>query len=612
MAYGIRDIRKNSIFDQYGQGMDDMSMDYGSDSYGIRPLPPPEPYEVTPPKELFGREPVPSMYGPGETIAPQASSGQAGMGAPRTYDYRDTLGLIDKTFTPDFTDRDRLRKLMDAAPEREAPSFARALVAGALSQKAADPVATSEAVMYAPHRRNMADWTAKADPFYKTAELENRQNINERTLTSNVINADTQARRIEENARQADQKQEVARTRAEADMIRARAIEYKNRGATVTKAGSRLIATFPDGRTMDVGKSGLMDREEELILIGKNQLAVAQAAGAQWARDPDGNWVQVNARTPNATPPPVGSVPITGSGSSGKGADEMSVTDTIKMREESKLRLRDTDKEVYEDTELKGGKVVMKAPVKEGWIFGDSQATIDARRKRTADKLWAIENGVGDPRNKGKGKGGVYTNKYGEQTPYEDEEGPDPYGDLEEGVNPPPVTQRGVATGIDAGRLSTFGTDPTAKFNTPSFGGNPRPPREAAPPMTPRAAPAPPVPMFGGSAATGGSTNMTTTPFGSIPTKSSEPPPWGYLPPPPPPAPPNRGSQYLSPSGGASAIPSPEEMAYLGATNNSTDDELLAMHSIQMRAIDFLKSRNPPLAVNKENIAYAIKKGDVR
>jgi hypothetical protein len=315
MAYGdIQRLRQQYIF----QPTEDISggdMGYGpSMDYGEAPPEYGGGYNDTS-QNPFDRPPT--------SMPAEASSGQAGMGAPPPVappqvpggsSLQETLDAINRVYTPENVDRDRLRKLMDAAPERQAPSFGRALVAGGLSLKAQDPIATAEKVLYAPHYRNMADWTAKVDPYYKTAELENRANINERTLAGNVVTAQTQADRIASQEKIAAEKNRVAE-------IRARALDFKARGYEIKVLGDEVVGFSPDGKRISLGSSGGMDEADKIRLEGKYKVEAAEAsgksaldritaAGGQIVVMPDGSLRVINPRTvpPTNTPVP-GSTP---------------------------------------------------------------------------------------------------------------------------------------------------------------------------------------------------------------------------------------------------------------------------------------------------------------
>jgi hypothetical protein len=118
----------------------------------------------------------------------------------------------------------------------------------------------------------MADWTAKADPFLKTAELENRANINERTLAGNVATSVTAAERLAENARQADQKNEVANIRAAAYKLKQERYEIKVEGDSVVGYG-------PHNERVILGPSGGLDAADKINLEGSWNVKAAEARG---------------------------------------------------------------------------------------------------------------------------------------------------------------------------------------------------------------------------------------------------------------------------------------------------------------------------------------------
>jgi hypothetical protein len=323
MAYGIPQLRQRSIM----SGWDNLTPDMGDDYSGYGdtnvpyPTPSTGPYETAPPKELFGRENTPSMP---TAVAETPSSGVAGLRSALNpnQSHQDMMDAINKIYTPENVDRDRLRSLMDNFPERQAPGFGRALVAAGMSVKAADPIATSEAIMNAPHRRDMADWTAKTEPFYKTADLENRANINERTLAGNVVKSVNDADRISMQERTNEGKQRVAEQKAESDRIRARAYEAKNNGWTVKVAGDRIVAVNPvSGAHKDLGDSGAMNQKDLEDLKGEWGVAKADAYGKAAAdraaisqskefTDKEGNvWVQKPGSPAERTDLPAGSKP---------------------------------------------------------------------------------------------------------------------------------------------------------------------------------------------------------------------------------------------------------------------------------------------------------------
>ena len=299
--FDIPSLRQRSVMQDWGSVPDSTGYDWSAPmvdySAGEMPasnvgmnMPPPSvgPVQDTPFPGMFGREYTPSLTG-AQPTGPTQGAPPAQVAPPQvnTYDpessSRRTMDVVNKMFTPDFTDRDRLRGLMDAAPERQAPGWGRGLSAIALgigSKSPEEGLKAQEAVMFAPHRRAMADWTAKADPFYKTAELENRQNVNERTLTTNVVSAETQARRIEENARQADLKNEVAQEKNRIARLRAEIAgspdyEVSARGPTI------IVTNKKTGVPTDTGiKTGWMSEADKIEAEGKWGVKRSEASGA--------------------------------------------------------------------------------------------------------------------------------------------------------------------------------------------------------------------------------------------------------------------------------------------------------------------------------------------
>lgn len=289
--FDIPSLRRNALMTDWGQpppqdtgGGYDWSapmVDYSAGEMPEYNAPAPPMLESNPIN--FGA-PATAPMGPQST--PFASQGAPPPIAPpavKTYDSGpSTMDTVNRMFTPDFTDRDRLRSLMDAAPERGPVGWGRGLSAIALgigSKSPEEGLKAQEAVMFAPHRREMADWTARTEPFLKTAELENRQNINERTLTSNVVTAETAARRLEENARQADQKNEIALEKNRVARLRAEIAgrdEYE-----VSARGPTIIVTNKNtGVPTDTGiKTGWMSEADKIEAEGKWGVKRSEASG---------------------------------------------------------------------------------------------------------------------------------------------------------------------------------------------------------------------------------------------------------------------------------------------------------------------------------------------
>ncbi len=287
--FGIPQLRQQSVMQNWNQPAYDWSapiVDYSGGempAYAAPPsmsMPPPQS-----PLEQIGQNPA--TFG-GSAPAPTGPT----VGAPptqvapppvNTYGSGDSarklMETINQIYTPEYTDRDRLRALMDAAPERESPGWGRGLAAIGVGLGTKDPtqaLANQEAVMFAPHRRAMADWTAKADPFYKTADLENRSNINERTLAGNVATAQTNADRYEAQAQTAAERNRINEIKAMAD--KAKAERW-----TVKVEGPDVYMYPPDpsmGPRRRMGSSSGMSTEDKINLEGAWKVAAQEAAGA--------------------------------------------------------------------------------------------------------------------------------------------------------------------------------------------------------------------------------------------------------------------------------------------------------------------------------------------
>lgn len=296
MAYNdIQRLRQQSLFNiapqmDMGGGMDmggsyaPEPMNYAQQGpMGGRYTPPPIGDETPSrdPTDIFGQPSTGPTFPNQGTMDPRTVQAPGG-GSPTTsvpgqQTLEEYIAMINKGYTPDFTDRDRLRALMDAVPERKAPSFARALTAAALSVKSQDPVKTAETVMQAPYLRDMASWKEKTEPFYKTADLENRQNINERTLMTNAVTAKTAADRLAENARQADLKNEQALGRNRIAMMKAQL----GQGYKIIARGTTIkILNTATGDVRDTGMStGWMNEEDKIDAEGQWRVDAADARG---------------------------------------------------------------------------------------------------------------------------------------------------------------------------------------------------------------------------------------------------------------------------------------------------------------------------------------------
>lgn len=166
---------------------------------------------------------------------------------------------IDELGGFDTTDRDNFRRLVNSVPEREDPGIGRRLVASGMGLGAKDPLGTMEGVMYAPHLRAMSDWTAQVEPSYRSAQLENIANANERQLQGNILTNRTNADRYAETARIADDRNRITQEKNERDAsIRERKNEIESSwrlGYKYERVGNKLIGTRPDGSTFEAGEA---------------------------------------------------------------------------------------------------------------------------------------------------------------------------------------------------------------------------------------------------------------------------------------------------------------------------------------------------------------------
>ena len=230
---------------------------------------------------------------------------------------------VNKIYTPETTARDRFGDLLDAPPQMEEPGWGRKLVAGGMGWGVKDPnesIKAMESVMYAPYHREMADWTARADPYHKAAQLENTANINERTLAGNILTAETQANRLADQTRIADEKNriqeqknidqaEIGRLRAYAAQLAAqgRNVQWDTSGPTVLiREGNQVKDTGIDTKKLsDFDKINLQGQWNVTAARERGAEAMNRviAGGAEYLQDGNGNLIRVNPREQGAEPP---------------------------------------------------------------------------------------------------------------------------------------------------------------------------------------------------------------------------------------------------------------------------------------------------------------------
>jgi len=207
-------------------------------------------------------------YEPSYSAKPPVQSGPS-------YNWRD----IWNEYKPETRATNRYNTLLDETPDIADynPSFMRRLVASGMGMSQQDPLKTMESVMYAPYMRDMAQWKEKTTPFQQAAQNEVTSNVNER-------NARTQMSTASINQQKADDLNTKNQQNYEIQMQKNAILDYKAKGATFTSTGSRIIAKFPDGSTMDAGPSYNWDPRDIAALNAQNRLDVANVQGTT-ARD---------------------------------------------------------------------------------------------------------------------------------------------------------------------------------------------------------------------------------------------------------------------------------------------------------------------------------------
>lgn len=407
----LRQLRQQSLFDGYDQLTPGagQQQEYSDDDYN-----PSSPY--TPGPTSSGLESVGAQQDRDAVLGPDGrplddsnikapTIDPVGTPSPsKGASFEDYIDMMNKGYTPDYTSRDRLNKLLDEAPTRSAPGWGRALIAAGMSVKADDPIATAEKVMYAPYMRDVEEWKTRADPYYKAADLENRQNINERTLMTNAATAYSAAERTAAQERAAADRNEVS-------MINARANQARSLGYKVAVVGTRLVGTRTvDGKIekVDLGDSGKMDERDRVLLQNEGRVAAAEASaggalgrvqaggggihqtpdGRTWRLDENGNPVEVQY------PPRGGGPPASTSGrvtkpSSSVGGD--SALERKRVEQERIADVRETDPGARKQLIPSGnGTYTMRprpVPHEDTWVPGDHVPQEDADEWDRVKKL---------------------------------------------------------------------------------------------------------------------------------------------------------------------------------------------------------------------------------
>ncbi len=204
--YGLEYLRRPQVFGgddwgvvygSYGQydpsSMGGGGMDIGAIDNTYQPAP------ITP--NQMGVPPPPStqVAGPARTPIPTLE---------------EQIARINQLYTPETRASDRMNNLLDRYPEQYNPTkmdrwTAMLVGLGERNKQNGDPIGVQNSILQGPRIRDIEDWKNQATPFINAANNENNRNIQERTLFSNMITADTQARRLEETARNNDMRNEV-------------------------------------------------------------------------------------------------------------------------------------------------------------------------------------------------------------------------------------------------------------------------------------------------------------------------------------------------------------------------------------------------------------------
>lgn len=276
MPYGIELLRLNNMFGQPTSPSRGDLMGQMDNSYMTEPINFPIGNPYTPEPSVRNnpfqqtQEPIgnpfgdfnPSQvdFGPPKPIQPMS------VRAPQTNapssDFLAMLDALQKARPFETRASDRFNTLLDNVPQRQEPNFMSRLAgAGAYlgnkSRGIPGGYEAQEKAMYAPYYREMMDWTAKTAPFQQAATVENTGNVNERNLMGNFLTAEAAARRTEQQAIAARDREETIRTRdannLKVQQERNAILQAKQNGAKFSVSGERVIAMFPDGTTRDAG-----------------------------------------------------------------------------------------------------------------------------------------------------------------------------------------------------------------------------------------------------------------------------------------------------------------------------------------------------------------------
>ena len=271
----VQRLRQQNLFSQPEEsagynvdfGMNDLPIMQGAPTYQA---PPPNPYQVD-----FG-VPGPAYQSPALTRIGQTPAERAA----------EMMEAINKIYTPETAETERLSRLLNNFPQRTDPNIWQRIIAGGLAI-GKDGQQAAENYISGPYNRDIADWTAQVQPAYNAANLERNANVNERTLAGNILTGMTAQDKLDVDRQKIETNAEIQRQRIEIDRAKAN-------GAKFYERGSRIIAEFPDGSTRDAGPSYNFSPIEVANITadsrmdvtrqqGQNQLAVSQQQGVNQA-----------------------------------------------------------------------------------------------------------------------------------------------------------------------------------------------------------------------------------------------------------------------------------------------------------------------------------------
>jgi len=417
MVYGIQNLRRAAVFDQMTPG----SRSYNE--YSDNPVisdgqPDIDRYEPQDTR-ILGPDgtPLDEQTAPPSGLAKLADISVDPNKGTEQERLREHLDTINSAYTPSYISRDRNDRLLDDAPTRGQPTNWDRTAAILMSLGQKDALGIQEKVLQAPYYQKAEEFKLKSEPFYKAAELENKDNTNTRQVLGTAATSYTAAER-----------NRIAQENNEArnENVRQRNIiaDYVARGARQVDAphSPTIIMKKPDGTTFDTGvPSGALSEAESIRAKGAFQVEAAQAAGAGFYQAPSGEIVTGNPRTGQIPPPNSTRVPSAGSG----GGSSTSQLEKNRVEQEIMKQQRQTDPAAkgYMKSDGKGGYTWADRPVEgsvvNGWfgteyggktITAEDVAQYDAYRKEANPDYVPRVKGLGSSKvpNVGKVPGEVY------------------------------------------------------------------------------------------------------------------------------------------------------------------------------------------------------------